>query len=215
MIDRNRELAINTVILGIGQLIPKFLLLITLPVLTSYLSTYEYGNYDLILSMASLIIPLVTVQIQQALFRYLISSNTLIEKKNFITSALVYVGGASLICYPVVYLILKNMGIDSYISLLICILFLSEAFYFLIGQIVRGLGHNLKYSIGVVVYAILNLILTAITLIVFKIGLVGAIFSLTIGYLGANIYMFFFFLRFICLFNFSCGGSFLLHIGFL
>lgn len=35
MVDRNKELAINTVILGIGQLIPKFLAIVLLPLLTS------------------------------------------------------------------------------------------------------------------------------------------------------------------------------------
>ena len=53
MVDRNKELAINTVILGIGQLIPKFLAIMLLPLLTSYLTTEEYGNYDLILCIAS------------------------------------------------------------------------------------------------------------------------------------------------------------------
>ena len=62
MVDRNKELAINTVILGIGQLIPKFLAIMLLPLLTSYLTTEEYGNYDLILSIASLLIPVVTMQ---------------------------------------------------------------------------------------------------------------------------------------------------------
>ena len=61
MVDRNKELAINTVILGIGQLIPKFLAIVLLPLLTSYLTTEEYGNYDLILSIASLLIPVVTM----------------------------------------------------------------------------------------------------------------------------------------------------------
>ena len=51
MVDRNKELAINTVILGIGQLIPKFLAIVLLPLLTSYLTTEEYGNYDLILAL--------------------------------------------------------------------------------------------------------------------------------------------------------------------
>lgn len=73
MVDRNKELAINTVILGIGQLIPKFLAIVLLPLLTSYLTTEEYGNYDLILSIASLLIPVVTMQIQQAVFRYLLA----------------------------------------------------------------------------------------------------------------------------------------------
>lgn len=189
MVDRNKELAINTVILGIGQLIPKFLAVVLLPLLTSYLTTDEYGNYDLILSVASLLIPVVTMQIQQAVFRYLLASNDRSEKKSYVTTSLMYIIISSLICYPVVYLILRVLKLDSIIALLICFLFLSEALYSLVGQIVRGLGYNAKYAIGVIVYSALNLIVTAIVLIGFNAGLLGVIISLTVGYLGADVYM--------------------------
>lgn len=191
MVDRNKELAINTVILGIGQLIPKFLAILLLPLLTSYLTTDEYGNYDLILSIASLLIPIVTMQIQQAVFRYLLASKSAEDKTLYVTSSLVYIGVSSVICYPVVYLILRLLGIDSLSALLICVLFLSEALYSLLGQIVRGLGHNVQYSISVVVYSAINLATTAIMLMGFHLGLQGVIVSLTIGYLSADTYMMF------------------------
>ena len=139
MVDRNKELAINTVILGIGQLIPKFLAIVLLPLLTSYLTTEEYGNYDLILSIASLLIPVVTMQIQQAVFRYLLASKSDENKTLYVTGSLVYIGISSVVCYPIVYLILRLFKIDSLSAVLICLLFLSEALYSLLGQIVRGL----------------------------------------------------------------------------
>ena len=114
MVDRNKELAVNTVILGIGQLIPKFLAILLLPLLTSYLTTDEYGNYDLILSIASLLIPIVTMQIQQAVFRYLLASKSVEDKTFYVTSSLVYIGASSIVCYPVVYLILRLLKIDSF-----------------------------------------------------------------------------------------------------
>jgi len=182
MVDRNKELAINTVILGIGQLIPKFLAIVLLPLLTSYLTTEEYGNYDLILSIASLLIPVVTMQIQQAVFRYLLASKSAENKTLYVTGSLVYIGISSVVCYPIVYLILRLFKIDSLSAVLICLLFLSEALYSLLGQIVRGLGYNAKYSVSVVVYSAVNLAATAVMLIGFHLGLQGVIISLTIGY---------------------------------
>ena len=164
MVDRNKELAINTVILGIGQLIPKFLAIVLLPLLTSYLTTEEYGNYDLILSIASLLIPVVTMQIQQAVFRYLLASKSAENKTLYVTGSLVYIGISSVVCYPIVYLILRLFKIDSLSAVLICLLFLSEALYSLLGQIVRGLGYNAKYSVSVVVYSAVNLAATAVIL---------------------------------------------------
>ena len=189
MVDRNKELAINTVILGIGQLIPKFLAIVLLPLLTSYLTTEEYGNYDLILSIASLLIPVVTMQIQQAVFRYLLASKSAENKTLYVTGSLVYIGISSVVCYPIVYLILRLFKIDSLSAVLICLLFLSEALYSLLGQIVRGLGYNAKYSVSVVVYSAVNLAATAIMLMGFHLGLQGVIISLTIGYLSSDLYM--------------------------
>ena len=97
MVDRNKELAVNTAILGIGQLIPKFLAILLLPLLTSYLTTDEYGNYDLILSIASLLIPIVTMQIQQAVFRYLLASKNVEDKTFYVTSSLVYIGASCML----------------------------------------------------------------------------------------------------------------------
>jgi len=189
MADRNKELAVNTIILGIGQLIPKFLAVILLPLLTTYLSTDEYGNYDLILSVASLLIPVVTLQIQQAVFRYLLSTTSVIDKTKYVTSAISYILISSAICYPIVFVFLKLMHLGTLNSILICVLFCSEALYVLLGQIVRGLGFNKKYSISVVVYSTINLLFTAFMLIVLKLGLEGVIISLAFGYFSADFYM--------------------------
>jgi len=189
MADRNRELAMNTVILGIGQLIPKFLAVILLPILTTYLSMDEYGNYDLILSVASLLIPIVTLQIQQAVFRYLLSSTREIDKSRFVTSAISYILISSAICYPIVFIFLKRMNLGTLNSVLICVLFYSEALYTLLGQIVRGLGFNIKYSVSVVVYSTVNLLFTAFLLVILHLGLEGVIVSLAVSYLSADLYM--------------------------
>lgn len=189
MVNRNKELAINTIILGVGQLIPKFLALILLPLLTAFLTTDEYGNYDLILSMASLLIPVVTLQIQQAVFRYLLASSNTTDRSKYLTSAFVYIIGLSLICYPIIFLCMRIAGISISRAVQICILFMSEALYIFLGQVVRGLGYNAKYSISVIVYSILNLAATAVMLLIFDFGLSGVVIALSLGYLGADFYM--------------------------
>ena len=191
MVDRNKELGRNTIILGIGQLFPKLFSLLLLPFLTAYLTTEEYGNYDLILSIASLLIPVVTLQIQQAVFRYLLSTTQNHERKEYVTGAVIYILASSCICYPVVFVCLELYGINTLNSLVICLLFWSEAVYILFGQIVRGLGFNAKYSLSVVVYSLANLGFSVLMLVVLHLGLFGVIISLMLGYICANIFMLF------------------------
>jgi len=87
--SRESKLAKNTFILAIGTFLPKFVAIITLPILTGYLTKEEYGTYDLITVLVSLVLPAATLQIQTAAFRFLIdvrhdvdSIKTIITKAN-------------------------------------------------------------------------------------------------------------------------------------
>lgn len=187
--NRNVELIKNTLILSIGTFVPKLMTLITLPILTACLNTTEYGNYDLILSLASLLIPVLTLQIQQAVFRHLISSKTIKNQKIYITVSLLFVVMSFLIFCPIIYLCLGLAKVESVLRVLICIMLSTEGIYYLIGQIVRGIGKNLKYSFSVIVYSICNMISIVVLVWIMRMGLIGVIISLSIGYTMSCVYM--------------------------
>lgn len=188
--SRNKELAKNTIILGFGQIVPKFLAMIVLPILTTYLSTDAYGTYDLITSIAGLLIPLMTVQIQQAVFRFLLAKNADFSREEYISTAVTFIVLSSLIMIPIVFAVLSiGFQVTAYYSVLVCALYIAEAFYQLFGQTVRGLGSNIKFSVGVILFAVSNMFSTIVFVAVLKMGLNGVILSLTIGYLCADIYM--------------------------
>ena len=46
--SRSSQFAKNTLILSIGNFLPKFVSFVTLPILTAYLTKDEYGTYDFI-----------------------------------------------------------------------------------------------------------------------------------------------------------------------
>ena len=189
MVNRNKELAVNTVILGIGQLIPKFLTLIILPILTTYLKEGEFGVYDLILSFASFLIPIITLQIQQAVFRYILTETEFKKKEEFVTTSFFYVLISSAVIMPIVFVILLCIGNDILSALLICVLFFSESLYNLLGQIVRGLGFNAKYSISVIIYSVANLLFTVLLVMVLQLGLNGVIISITAAYIVSDLFL--------------------------
>ncbi len=70
--SREKELVKNTFILGLGRFLPKLVQIITLPVITACLTKNEYGTYDLIATLVMLLMPIATLQIQSAAFRFLI-----------------------------------------------------------------------------------------------------------------------------------------------
>lgn len=70
--NREEKLIKNTMILAIGTFLPRVASFIVLPILTGYLTQEEYGTYDLITVLVSLLLPVATLQIQTAAFRFLI-----------------------------------------------------------------------------------------------------------------------------------------------
>ena len=155
--NRNKRLVKNTLILGIGQLIPKLLGIVVLPLLTDGLSTDEYGIYDLIISISSLSLPLMSFLVQQGSFRFLITTKDENCKKRIITTTYAFtfllIVSWNAIVLPVLWIKVGN------IAPLIMLLYASEVLYDVSGQICRGLGRNIFYSVGVIIYSSLNLIL--------------------------------------------------------
>lgn len=190
MQNRNEELVKNSFILSIGTLVPKLLSLIILPIVTGYLTKEEYGNHDLIFSFVNLIVPIITLQIQQAAFRFLIASKDESQRESYIVTALIYIIGISVVTAPISFCIFKFvMHFSNKISALVCLIVFAESLYMLVGQMLRGLGKNLKYSIGVILYSVVNFITVLILIYVLRLGLIGIVLSITCSYLFASLYM--------------------------
>ena len=155
--SKNQELFKNTVILGFGQMIPKLISVIVLPYLTGYLSTYEYGVYDLIITISSLCIPLISLQIQQAAFRYLISYEY--DDADIVTNSFLYILIMLLFWFPLILLI-GNIYLKSIvIAALVYVMYALEVLFDWICQVARGIGDNKKYSLAYDFYSTLLLII--------------------------------------------------------
>ena len=70
--SREKTLVKNTAILAIGKICTQLITFFLLPLYTGILSTEEYGTVDLLNTLVSLLLPIVTFQVEQALFRRLI-----------------------------------------------------------------------------------------------------------------------------------------------
>lgn len=188
--NREKALIKNTLILAVGNFLPKLTTLITLPILTQYLSKTDYGTYDLISTIASLLIPIVTLKIDMGAFRFLIECRDDKKRaKEIISSAVFFVLPISMITMIFVYIIMIQRGINEILCLLICLYFFFDGIYSLIIQIVRGLAKNLLYSIGAISYAVTNMLLICVLVAGIQQGIYGIVISMllslivTIGFL--------------------------------
>lgn len=187
--NREEKLFKNTIILAIGTLVPKIASLITLPLLTGYLTTEEYGSYDLILTLVSLILPAATLQIQTAAFRFLVEHRKNNEKKkSIITNIYLFSIPASILVLIILYLVMPISS--AFTKLVICGYFLVDMLLGTTRQISRGLSKNLDYSISAIFSSIGHIIFSGLLVVFLKQGLIGAIASLIVADSCAFIFLF-------------------------
>lgn len=72
--SRNMKLATNLFLYFISMFLPKIFSFFLVPFYTSYLSTEEYGISDLVLNTASLILPVLSLNINSAVLRFTIEN---------------------------------------------------------------------------------------------------------------------------------------------
>lgn len=189
MRNRNIELIKNTIILMIGQFVPKIMALIVLPILTGYLSKTEYGLYDLTLTVASFLVPLISVQIQQAVFRFLIEKNS--NKIDIISSSFLFLAFMYIISSGTIislwFFYIKNFTL----SILFAIAYLFETILSWCGQTVRGLGKNLYYSLAYAIYSVVFVLLLYLHLqINEELNLEYTIIAMLISYFVSILFLF-------------------------
>lgn len=188
--DRNKSLTKNTIILGIGQFVPKIISIIILPILTKAFTTEEYGIYDLVISLSSFFVPLMTLQIGQAVFRFLIDCKDEKEKKSYITTSIFFVIVLNVILFLVTILVALIVNRKINIIIITFMLFLLESIYDLVGQISRGIGNNKSYSFGSIIFSSTNMIIILISYYSKIININYVLISICISYFIATIYLY-------------------------
>lgn len=178
--SRSTELAKNTLILSFGTFLPKFAALVTIPIITSHLTKVEYGTYDLITTLVALLLPVVTLQIHSAAFRFLIDCrDNREEKRKVISNIYLFLLPITIITLLVLYLFLPKINLGT--KILIVLYFFVDILIMASQQVVRGLSNNKLFSISSVIQAFCNMFLVVVTVGTADWGLNGVLLSLIIA----------------------------------
>ena len=188
-LSRGKNLVKNTIIITIGKVCTQLITFFLLPIYTALLSTEEYGTVDLLNTLVSLCLPIVTFQIEQALFRRLIDNrDNESEIKNTISTTIFTIILQSLI-YLILFCIIAPFIHNDYkyflaTNVIACI------FSSIMLQIARGLGDNKKYAIGSFITALITVLLNILFIVVFKWGAYGMLSATLIGNIICSLYIF-------------------------
>lgn len=187
---RGESLAKNTLILSLGTIIPKITSFVTLPIITLYLTKDEIGINELIMMFSILLLPVATLQIQTAAFRFLIDVRDDEEEiKKIISNIIGFTFISSIIALLVIFFCLYKEDIS--LRFFICLYYFADIFANTIRQICRGLGKNAEYSISIIVSSFSTLIFVLTFVFILPGGLIGVVASSFLSSFIAFFYLFF------------------------
>lgn len=186
---KEKELVKNTAIITFGKICTQLVSFFLLPLYTAILSTAEYGTVDLVITYSSLLLPFVTLALEQALFRFLIDVREDKDKKSKYISTTVFTSFLfTFIVFAVLffsYCITKN-ELFLYFGLVLVGSVVSAVSL----QISRGLGDNVGYTLGSTVSAIVHILCNVLFLVIFKLGAPGMMLATFIGSISCGVVLY-------------------------
>ena len=176
---RGKKLVENTAIIAIGNLSTKLITFILLPFYTTYLATNDYGTYDLFITIAIFLAPIITLLMEESMFRFLIDCKTEEEKKMIISITVSYIIKSFLV-FLILYLIII-LFIDIPYKIVYLLYVLSSIVVGLKNALTRGLGKIKLYSISNFVSSLLIIVLNIIFIAKYNMGVFGLLASFVIS----------------------------------
>lgn len=185
--SREKNLLKNTAIFMVGNFASRFLGFLLLPLYTHYLTASDFGYYDIVITTVSIIIPVITLQINDAMYRYLLDTGDEDEAGRIVTSSFtVTIAGLAVCC--IIFAVLMNfMNIPFKYPILIYLvtLVLSGLWQ----QIARGLKKNVVYSISGVLFTAVTLISNIVLIIFMGMKLEALFYSNIAASVSAVVYI--------------------------
>ena len=183
--NRTKYLFKNTIIFTIGNLASKLIAFFLIPLYTNVLTTKEYGTIDLVITICTIAVPILTLNIMEGIMRFNLDEKS---NKNKITKIGILILGYGVVIGLILIPISQRFNQISHLSLLIYFYVIASASSQIFLADLRGKELLLQYSIGNVLNTFLIAVLNILFLLIFKLGLLGYLLAYAISNLVISIY---------------------------
>jgi O-antigen/teichoic acid export membrane protein len=186
--SEGKRLLVNTGIFAIGGFATKLVQFFLLPLYTSILSPAEYGTVDYLNTIALFCVPVVSLLMDEALFRALIDCSTDEERSRAMTSscALMLIGSIVFAVGALVF--------DAFFAfentLLVALLVFSGCALDMVSALLRGFGDSTGYALTNFAASAVTVVLNVLFIAVFKWGVVGMLAATILSQGGVSLVVF-------------------------
>lgn len=178
--NKKKELAKNTVIIFLGKVCTQLISFFLLPLYTGYLSTKQYGTVDLIQTYVRLLVPLITIELEMGVFRFLIDTRGKEKDTKEVMTNNFTILFLSLFLFSIVYLIVTQFIYIDYRFLILFDVFICTITGNLL-QVARGFGKTLDYSIACIITGASTVLLNILLIVVCGMRVEGMVISMAVA----------------------------------
>ena len=179
--NKYKYLAKNIGLLTLSSFATKLLSFFLVPLYTNILTTTEYGINDLFLTTIGILIPVLTLNIQEAVLRFSIDKKY--DKSKVLSVGIWYLISGSFII--IAFLIINGIFgffelFDRY-AIFFFLMFFSQALTGILTSYIRGKDNIFDLSISSILNAAIIIVCNILFLVVFRWGLIGYFLANIIG----------------------------------
>lgn len=188
--DKEKELAKNTIILTFGKICTQFVSFLLLPLYTALLVPEQFGIVDLINTYVLLLVPLFNWQFENGLFRFMLDHRGDEEQQSILFSNVIFTNVVQSILYLIFYCLVQGF-ISTEFKIFLAIDVVLNIFQNTLLQFPRGLGKNSIYAFGSFLSATVAVIMNVVLIAFCNMGALGMFVAtvvaktITICYLAA------------------------------
>lgn len=187
--NKKKQLAKNTIIIFLGKVCTQLISFFLLPLYTGYLTTSDYGIVDLITTYVTLLVPIITLELEMSIFRYLVDSRGKSKDEKKLISNNFFILAYSLIIFIILYVIITCFWKFDYrwiilVNIIVCTLSGNLL------QVARGLGKTIDYAISCIITGLVTVCSNILLIVVFNMGAEGMIISMALANGMCSLYLF-------------------------
>lgn len=183
--NRKKYLAKNTALFALNSIGTKLIIFLLVPVYTKSMTTSEFGVADLVTTLSSIIVPIITLNINEAVMRFSLDDNA---DYNKIMSIGISVMALSIFCGAIIIPVSHFWVLLRPFSLFFYLYCVFQGIYSICSSYLRGRELLTPFAISNIVVTLSGACLNIIFLVFLKFGVKGYFLGFIISYILGIIY---------------------------
>ncbi|WP_167849804.1 lipopolysaccharide biosynthesis protein [Companilactobacillus suantsaicola] len=181
--NRYKKLFSNSAIFAIGNLGSKIITFLMVPLYTRYLTTSQYGKSDVLSTLVSLLTPVFTLSVIDAVFRFALDKKS---ENGYVLTGGIVVSSISLLIFIVIIPFISKINYGVYV----CVLTYASAVESMFQQFARGIGKSKLYAATGILMTLVTVLSNILLIVVMGWRLSGYLASMLIAQIVGIIFLF-------------------------